>query len=190
MNTFISGTSFPSESAPLIAEHPIIMTLLMSLQLDGSSTACTMGLTIFIKLMPVFAIAALDKLKKILPRLLAILARIVCWRGRGYSTNFEGDELTKPDVSPVERQRLYPIREDLFWKRLELSFDMTASPAPSAKRFFTFLYFLFPCNTIRFLRQPIQYLASHDVPSPYTIGWLEVLDEDNIKSKSEVNIIH
>ncbi|CCM02390.1 uncharacterized protein FIBRA_04488 [Fibroporia radiculosa] len=78
-----------------------------------------------------------------------------------------------------------PIREDIEWVRLEQTFDGGTSSAPSAHRYFTALYYLFPCNVIRFLRYPVRYLSDSGLDSPYTIGWDEALDEDKIRSTSE-----
>lgn len=82
-----------------------------------------------------------------------------------------------------------PIREDLGWNALELTFDGPQSKAPSAHRYFTFLYYLFPCNTIRFLRYPVKYLDDNGLESLYAVDWEQALDEDKIRSKSEVSRI-
>ena len=80
-----------------------------------------------------------------------------------------------------------PIREDIEWSRLKLTFDGAVSKAPSAHRYFTFLYYLFPCNTIRFLRYPVRYLNDSNLESFYAVSWEDALDEAKIRSSSEVS---
>ncbi|KAI0085382.1 hypothetical protein BDY19DRAFT_996910 [Irpex rosettiformis] len=77
-----------------------------------------------------------------------------------------------------------PIRTEVEWVRLEQTFTGATSPPP-LQRYFTLLYYLFPCNTLRFLRLPAVYLEKSRLGSPYTSIWEEALDEDKIRSKSE-----
>ncbi|OBZ75601.1 Tuberous sclerosis 1 [Grifola frondosa] len=70
-------------------------------------------------------------------------------------------------------------------ERLELTFDGPTSSAPSPHRYFTFLYYLFPCNTLRFLRYPVAYLNDSELETLFTVDWDEALDVDKIRSKSE-----
>ncbi|KAL1742241.1 hypothetical protein HDZ31DRAFT_84260 [Schizophyllum fasciatum] len=175
--------------APVLAQHDLFMSLLNSLMLDNSSTACTCSILLLVKMLPNFAVHASRDLKRVLPKLLAILARIMSWRGRPAPT-FED-----PDIIPVydrdleaeldrdTRQPLH-INPDLQWQRLELTFS-TATSAPSPRPLYTMLYYLFPCNVIKFLRSPIDYLLFHEVPTPYTVDWGAALDDAEIRSKSE-----
>lgn len=174
-------------------------SLLHSLIFDNSSTVCTIALTVLIKLLPIFAIKACQQLKSLLPLLLVVLARILCWKERQSSSPIvpvlpdpdeddEDDALASDDDEDVVREGSRPlqIREDIEWERLELTFDGPASKAPSPDRYFTFLYYLFPCNVIRFLRCPVRYLTDNGVDSLYAVEWEEALDAEKIKSKSEV----
>ncbi|KAI4524385.1 hypothetical protein K525DRAFT_235719 [Schizophyllum commune Loenen D] len=175
--------------APIFAQHELFTSLLNSLMLDNSSTACTCSILLMVKMLPNFAVHASRDLKRVLPTLLAILARIMSWRGRPAPT-FED-----PDIIPVydpdleaeldrdTRQPLH-INPDLQWQRLELTFS-AATSAPSPRPLYTMLYYLFPCNVIKFLRSPIDYLLFHEVPSPYTVEWSAALDDAEIRSKSE-----
>lgn len=201
LNSYTSQASFPSSAAPILASHPLITSLLLSLQLDNSSTVCTIALTILIKLLPIFAVEAGDKLKDMVPRMLAVLARIICWKERPFTASgstrpsgLSADRLSIVEeeveavvaFGTVDQSKPLDIRPELNWQRLELSFESAASSAPPPQQFFTFLYYLFPCNTIRFLRHPTQYLMEKQTPSPYTLDWEEALDEAHIKSRSEV----
>ena len=64
--------------------------------------------------------------------------------------------------------------------------DSIPSLPPDPRRYFTFLYGVFPCNVIAFIRHPDRYLAAHPCESPYELPWDEVIDEDELKSRSRV----
>ncbi|KAF8212369.1 hypothetical protein K438DRAFT_1806415 [Mycena galopus ATCC 62051] len=187
INLYTSVPSFPS-FADVLAAHPLMSSLLYSLLLDKSSTLCTIGLTIVVKLLPIFAVAACEDLKILLPRLLTILARVLCWKERAPQT-------TSPDAEPEVEQELEQewedtgptlfVGEDLSWEVLQQSFDTGSSSAPSPRRYYTLLYYLFPCNVLRFLRSPVLHLTTNDVESPYTVDWETALDEQKIRSKSQ-----
>ncbi|KAJ7582870.1 hypothetical protein C8J56DRAFT_955946 [Mycena floridula] len=164
-------------SVPEFASHPLMTSLLHSLLLDNSSTVASIGLVLFSKLLPMLAIHAPTELKLALPTLLAILARMVCWKERSPS-----DILLRGDDSDTTSLEL---RGDLEWQRLELTFDGTVTSSPSPRRFYSCLYYLFPCNLLRFLREPIVYMSANNFQSPYTVGWDVLLDEDHIRTRSE-----
>ncbi|EMD38392.1 hypothetical protein CERSUDRAFT_113551 [Gelatoporia subvermispora B] len=195
---YTSHKSFP-KCIPVLAAHPLLESFTHSLLFDNSSTVATLLLTILTKLLPLLAVHAPDHLKRILPSLLVALARIICWRARLATPHVlpeidtllddpafvgEGEE-DKEKLEDETDSTPTPIREDVEWERLERTFDGPTTAAPSAHRFFTMLYFLFPCNVIRFLRWPVRYLTDIKFDSLYTIGWDEVLDEDKIRSKAE-----
>ncbi|KAH7889452.1 hypothetical protein F5I97DRAFT_1844460 [Phlebopus sp. FC_14] len=191
LNCFTSDDAFPPLAADL-ADHPLMDSLFNSLLLDNSSTVCTIGLSVLVKLLPIFAVRACESLKIMLPRLLAILARAICWKGRAtpVSTTPVIPEATgeAPNVAqqPEEFAGSVPLelRPGLGWQRLELTFNTASSPPPSGT-YFSCLYYLFPCNLFRFLRGPITYLNDRGYQSPYTVSWDDALDETNIRSKSE-----
>ncbi|KAG2756024.1 hypothetical protein P692DRAFT_20826166 [Suillus brevipes Sb2] len=195
LNRYTSEPSFQPLAAAL-ADHPLLDSLLNSLLLDNSSTICTIGLTVIVKLLPIFAVKACEELKLMLPRLLAILARIICWKERSVSKPVfeEGvediDECSTNDDAQVSAINQFtassnlPLRPGLGWDRLELMFN-AASSAPPPGIYFSCLYYLFPCNLLRFLRGPSAYLNDRRYESPFSISWDDALDEDNIRSKSE-----
>jgi hypothetical protein len=169
----------------------------MSLLLDNSSTVCTTGLTVLVKLLPIFAVHACEGLKRLLPQFLAILVRIICWKERPlFNLHSSASSTAQLDETSIQAEldldhelqgdRPLHVRADLGWERLELTFDATASSAPSPRAFFTRLYYLFPRNTLRFLREPIIYLAENAVISPYSVSWEKALDEVKIRTKCEV----
>jgi hypothetical protein len=175
-------------------------SILTSLLVDDSTTACTISLTMLTKLLPIFAVRACSALKRLLPQLFAVLARILCWPEGAPSTSTHsplpdstasdeehGTDGENPGQA-TEIKRTLDANLDLQWERLELSFDSTATSAPSPERYFTFLYFLFPCNLIAFLRDPVGYLAERKVERPYAVDWEDALDHEQIKTKSEVGI--
>jgi len=172
-------------------------SLLLSLLLDNSSTVCTIGLTLLENLFPMFAVQACEQLKSMLPKFLTILARLLCWKERPPSIRnspTQDMDLAEDTDSEAEQDLManhtFETRPDLHWERLELSFRATASSAPSPRRYFTILYYLFPCNVLRFLRDPVLYLNQNGSESPYLLCWDDVLDEDEIRSKSEVIKVH
>lgn len=178
-----------------------MQSLINCLVLDNSSTECTVGITVLTKLLPIFAVKACEDLKRILPSLLLVLARIVCWEARQTETlpalsfaagrGRDTDVLIEPTIDdPQDYMKLdsgsrLPIHPELQWQRLEQTF-ISASSAPPLQQYFAFLYYLFPCNTLRFLRGPALYLSKSGFESPYTLSWEDALDEDKIRSKSEV----
>ncbi|KAG0705958.1 hypothetical protein DFH29DRAFT_235684 [Suillus ampliporus] len=190
LNRYTSEPSFQSLAA-VFAGHPLLDSLLNSLLLDNSSTVCTIGLTVIVKLLPIFAVKACEELKMLLPRLLAILARIICWKERSVP-KFE-EEVEDTDESSAKQAPAHneftaspnlPLRPELGWERLELTFN-AASSAPPPGCYFSCLYYLFPCNLLRFLRGPSAYITDRGYESPFSISWEDALDEDNIRSKSE-----
>jgi hypothetical protein len=183
LNSYSSQPNFP-ELAPVLAAHPLFSSLILSLEVDGSSTACTVGLTFFTKLLPIFAVHAPEALKANLPHFLTILARNVSWKARPSLSVFTSPD---PEAEPGNRVDPLKISSDLGWERLELTFNATASAAPSVDRYFTHLYYLFPCNVVEFVRHPAEYLNSAGVVCPYVAGWHRVFDGDQIHRKSQVS---
>ncbi|KAH7924575.1 hypothetical protein BV22DRAFT_1090648 [Leucogyrophana mollusca] len=194
LNYYTSEPAFQSLAA-VLADHPLVDSLLNSLLLDNSSTVCTIGLTVLVKLLPIFAVQACEDLKVMLPRLLAILARVICWKERSASTpppivSPTQEDQDPADVQPettndiVESAPALVLRPDFGWERLELTFN-AASSAPPSGTYFSCLYYLFPCNLLRFFRAPAAYLNDRGYETPYTVNWDDALDEDNIRSKSE-----
>ncbi|VDB94821.1 unnamed protein product [Peniophora sp. CBMAI 1063] len=176
-----------------LAEHALISSILTSLLVDNSTTVCTFSLTLLAKLLPLFAVHSCVTLKSNLPRLFAILSRIVCWKERTGDHTAEvevqdGDETDGTIPGPVEGSRALDTNPDLDWNRLELSFTAPSS-APPPHRYFAILYYLFPCNLLQFLRQPANYLVDRGIESPYAVEWEEALDHDQIKTKCEVLLL-
>ncbi|KAH9842596.1 Hamartin protein-domain-containing protein [Rhodofomes roseus] len=194
LNVYTSQPQF-LDVASVLASHRLTTTILHSLLFDNSSTVAVVALTVLTKLLPIFAVKATDKLKRYVPLLVLVLARVVCWRERQDPAQSEpplDSEGTSEsgNVSDVEEglpdaAYTLPISEDINWERLEQTFLGGASSAPSAHRYFTMLYYLYPCNTLRFLRYPKQYMADFGCENPYAVDWEEVLDEPQIRSKSE-----
>jgi hypothetical protein len=67
-----------------------------------------------------------------------------------------------------------------------LEIDSFPCRSPDPMRYFTFLYGVYPCNVIAFIRHPDRYLAAHPCESPYELPWDEIIDEDELKSRSRV----
>lgn len=67
-----------------------------------------------------------------------------------------------------------------------IAVDSVSSRPPDPKHYFTFLYGVYPCNVIHFIRHPERYLAANPCESPYELPWDEIIDEDELKSRSRV----
>lgn len=172
LNCLTSDQTFPPLS-PNLADHPLMNSLLNSLLLDGSSTVSTIGLTVLAKLLPMFAVHSYEELKKMLPHLFVVLAKVMCWKER----------VLPVDLPPDEVEEVADAAE-----KVTEEFRATSS-APSSDTYFSLLYYLFPCNLLRFLRAPCAYLHDRGFETPYTVNWEDALDEANIRSKAEVRCV-
>ncbi|KAJ3478297.1 hypothetical protein NLI96_g9847 [Meripilus lineatus] len=192
---------FPTKVAAVMAAHPVMQSLLYSLLFDISSTACNIGLKVLTKLLPIFAVHACERLKELLPQLLLILARVISWRtpppsGDPFLPSVEGlglapdilkavtDEESTPNIIQTEFRDPFQIRPDIEWQRLDIVFTLSPFPPPP-QQYFAFLYYLFPCNVVRFLRLPVGYLSEVNADNPYGVSWDVALDEGLIRSKAE-----
>ncbi|KAJ7219154.1 hypothetical protein GGX14DRAFT_590318 [Mycena pura] len=184
INLYTSVPTFQSFAA-VLATHPLMSSLLHSLLLDNSFTSCTIEMSIFVKLLPIFAVEASEALKSILPQLLSILAKMLCWRERPRRITPQSPEEEAVEEEPdQDTGPALCLRDDLSWQVLELSLDgMTSAPSP--RHYYTLLYYLFPCNVLQFLKSPVLYLTQNKVPSPYNVDWDAVFDEQKVRSKSE-----
>jgi hypothetical protein len=189
LSRFTSLDTFAS-SAQILAGHPLLTSLLRSLLLDNSSTLCSVGITLCSKLLPLFAVHAPTELKAILPNLLTILARILCWKERTpqdiSELNLDMEVADNSNDGDVVSPPTLELRSDFEWTKLELTFDASPSTTPPIDRLFTIIYYLYPCNLMRFLRGPIHHILTCNLPSPYTVGWADALDEQLIRSRCEV----
>ncbi|EST08538.1 Hamartin [Kalmanozyma brasiliensis GHG001] len=168
--------------------------LILSLQLDTSTTCVSLGVTALIMLIPHIPNWIANGGAGGLPTLLSIFARIVDWRrlGHGWESRVGDDpELVEmrrekdEEFSEIDRlgKRLN-IKPALRWNRLESTFDTTMSTPPNAEHLFTFLYGLFPCNIIRFMRSPIDYLRKASFDSPFEGPWEDMMDEVAVQNRS------
>ncbi|KAJ4488052.1 hypothetical protein J3R30DRAFT_3789656, partial [Lentinula aciculospora] len=180
MNLYTSSSVFEPLTATL-ASHPLMSTLLSSLLYDSSSTSCITGLTIMVKLLPMLAVRACVELKSMIPQLFAIFVRVLCWKERLCFHDQDEDEVDFDDENEL---KMPTLRSEIEWDQLELMFE-NSTTAPSSVKLFTHLYYLFPCNLIKFLRGPIEYLANSDLECPYVGDWESVLDVSQIRTKSE-----
>ncbi|KAF9566237.1 hypothetical protein CPC08DRAFT_703975 [Agrocybe pediades] len=188
LNVFTYAPNFAS-AAKILPNLPLMRSLLLSLFLDNSSTACTLEVTLLVKLLPYFAVNARKELKELLPKLLAILARIMCWKKRRASRDkMPADEEVDVDFEKeLERETnpLLTISPDIGWERLEMVFNVATSFPPQSRPYFTTLYYLYPSNLLRFLRNPAQYLHDNNITSPYVESWEQALDQNEIRRRSE-----
>ncbi|KAJ3935249.1 MAG: hypothetical protein NXY57DRAFT_1046822 [Lentinula lateritia] len=180
MNLYTSSPVFESLAANL-ASQPLMSTLLSSLLYDNSSTSCAVGLTILVKLLPMIAVHASAELKRMIPQLFTIFVRVLCWKER---RNFHDQDDDGVDFVDEDAPKMPALRPETDWQQLELMFG-NSSTAPSSVKLFTYLYYLFPCNLLKFLRNPIAYLTESDLECPYVGDWESTLDASEIRTKSE-----
>lgn len=207
LDSFITQPSFVEISSSVIS-HPLLSSLLISLEVDNSSTVCAVELACLVKLLPVAAVKSFSVLKETLPCLLGILGRVLCWKSRNgrlqqvnkvaYSDllDYNDDSLLaeaerKEEQDTLEivenRQLKLKLRDDFQWERLERTFDMSTSSLPVPRQYFTILYYLFPCNLVHFMRHPIKYLTDNNLESPFTVGWEDALDDLEIRTAGSVS---
>lgn len=174
-----------------VVSTPFVRFLLMSLQLDTSKTAAALGSFALSTLIPHIPNWIANGGAGGLPALLSILARITDWRKLG--PNWEDREKALLDDEGKETEewaqvqrisRRLNVRSDVQWKRLGTDSDNIAPAAPDAERLFTFLYGIFPCNVIRFLRAPVDYLRKAEYESPFQSDWDDIIDEIAVQNSS------
>ena len=173
LNNYSSHSDFPPHST-VLANHPLLDSLVLSLELDRSSTACAVGLTLVSKLLPLLAVHAPQKLISRLPQFISILARVSSWH-TGTPQDAIEDERLLPDVNP-----------DLHWQPLAFTFNLAAF-APETDRYFSQLYYLFPWNLVKFARDPVEYVERSGFECPYTVGWGTVLNKTAISARIEAS---
>jgi len=188
LNLLSSHSSY-SLIVHVLSKHQLFHYLLLSMLLDNSSTVCSAGLTFLAKSLPYLAVHAREQLRHYVPYFLAILARTLCWKKRyPFMPGADGDS---PDPQ-FERelagitQKILHVRPDLEWHRLEMTFSSMVSLPPNSRPFFSFLYYLYPSNVLGFLRDPVMFLVSYGIDSPYMESWKDAFDEDEVRRKSEV----
>ncbi|KIK59820.1 hypothetical protein GYMLUDRAFT_659968 [Collybiopsis luxurians FD-317 M1] len=181
-------------SPTLQPSRPLVSTLLQSTLYDDSATALSVALTILVRLLPIMAVYDSAELKRIVSQLFVVFVRALCWPGNRES--MRGNFVEAEEFIEESSNKTWSLRPEILesWQRLDPTFGNSSpsfsSSAVPAGRLFTYLYYLFPCNLLRFLRDPIQYLTEPeaDFECPYIGGWTEVLDVAEIRTKSEVRV--
>ncbi|KIL68561.1 hypothetical protein M378DRAFT_120766 [Amanita muscaria Koide BX008] len=188
LNIYSSSSSFAT-SAIIMAKHPLMIHLLLSMLFDNSSTVYSAGLSVVVKLLPVLAAHAHEELRALLPMLLTVLAGLMCWKQRHTTyvqTSLDGAPNTgiqselEEEANPVLRPH-----PQWNWERLERTFNLRTPVCPSPRPYFTILYYLYPAKLLKFLRSPVKYLTDDGFPSPWTEGWEQALNQDEIRACSE-----
>jgi len=233
---FISAN--PSSAYHLIAT-PLPAEVLMSLQIDTSTTVISLGVRLVVMLLPHIPMWFANGGGGGLPALMAIFARVIDWRifgngweervnqaslgsdagsvagdsltasggdgaggggadtassqghdGAGHSAVSLNDEIINKkaalDIEWMELDRIgkrLVLREDVQWSRLTSIYDTSDISAPDAVLLFTYLYGLFPANSIRFLRAPVDYLRKAHYVSPSAASYDDLIDELTIHDR-------
>ncbi|KAG8898751.1 hypothetical protein FRB99_007182 [Tulasnella sp. 403] len=172
----------PELSVTDFADSTLLKSLMLSLQVDSSTTVVSVGISVLIMMLPQIAHLAPTTLNSHLPTLLSILCRVICWRDKP-SNSALSDPLIPMQQEGTPSHPTVALASDLNWSRLESSFDLAVSPPPDARLFFQFMYGLWPINTLTFLRRPVAYLENAGVKCPFSVGWDEIIDVDEVHSR-------
>ncbi|CAG8494593.1 1181_t:CDS:10 [Ambispora leptoticha] len=163
----------------LILETRLFDSLLTSLQKDTSTTLLSLSLTTLIMLMPHIYTSVISYL----PQLYIIFTRILCWDKRtSRSAAFEDDDnhsLLLGEDSLNEEKCMRKPSNEIGWQRFDSTFDTAPSTPPDCRQLFTFLYGMFPCNTVKFLQNPTDWAQEMNY-----VHMSEEIDDDVIRSRS------
>ncbi|TIA87531.1 hypothetical protein E3P99_03113 [Wallemia hederae] len=150
----------------------LFQLIILSSLTDNDSSVISLINCIYSILLPKFQIL----LSKYIPTFLAFIGRILVWKRR--KNAFIHSEI----INEIDKLAVTPkltLKNSSFDQLLQDS-KFTPSPSP----LFTFLYGIFPANTLAFLRSPIEYLKSFDFENPYNQDLDQWLYEDLIKARS------
>lgn len=158
-------------SHQLISSDLFQLIILSSLT-DNDSSVISLINCIYSILLPKFQIL----LSEYIPTFLAFIGRILVWKRRknAFIHSEIINEIDKLAVTPT-----LTLKNQEFDQLIQDS-KFTPSPSP----LFTFIYGIFPANTLAFLRAPIDYLKSFDFDNPYNQDLDQWLFEDLIKARS------
>ncbi|KAG9299233.1 hypothetical protein G9A89_013881 [Geosiphon pyriformis] len=162
-----------------ILETSLFDSLLTSLQKDTSTILLSLSLTTLIMLMPHICTSVIPYL----PQLYIIFTRILCWDKR--SSRLEGfdngeNDFLLPDEDLIENRRSRKSNDELNWQRFDSTFDTAPSTPPDCRQLFTFLYGMFPCNTVKFLQNPTSWVQEMNY-----VHISEDIDDEVIRSRSQ-----
>jgi len=166
------------EYAKILPQHAVMDKLVLCLYFDNSSTVCASAVTLLARLIPYIAACDATVMKHLLPQFLAILVRIMLWKERPDADEFADDTPSDPELDrelEKEANRTLRISPKITWERLETMFNRLSAmkQVPHSRSLFTILYYLFPSNVLRFLRNPVQYLVDKGLESPFVETWAE-----------------
>lgn len=190
-----------------ITKTPLPQLLLRSLELDTSKTVVTVGVRALTMLIPHIpdwiALGGAGGL----PAFLSVLARIVDWRrlAPGWEDRL-GQELDSErqilDADYLEMDRIgyrTQLKPGITWEPISmfslpvltrwLTFasaskaDKVDLAVPNAQPLFTFLYGIFPCNTVRFFREPIAYMEKSGYETVFKATWADVMDQRQLQAR-------
>ena len=176
LNIYSSNPDFPPHSK-VLANHPLLDSLVLSLEIDRSSTTCAVGLTLITRLLPLLAVHAPNTLVSRLPQFISILARVSSPHTGTTQDAIEDGTPVVPDVNP-----------DLHWQPLTFTFDLAAF-ASETDQYFSQLYYLFPWNLVKFSWDPVEYVEQSGFECPYIAGWTAVLNKTTIRARIEASFL-
>ncbi|TIB28313.1 hypothetical protein E3P86_03878 [Wallemia ichthyophaga] len=150
----------------------LFQLIILSSLTDNDSSVISLISCIYSILLPKFPIL----LSKYIPTFLAFIGRILVWKRR--KNAFIHSEIIN-EIDKLAVTRTLTLKNKDF---IQLTQDSKFTPSPSP--LFTFIYGIFPANTLAFLRSPIEYLNSFEFDNPYVQDIDQWLFVDLIKARS------
>ncbi|KAH7107732.1 hypothetical protein BKA62DRAFT_684269 [Auriculariales sp. MPI-PUGE-AT-0066] len=186
---------------PAFLQSDLFSKILLSLSVDKSAFVMTLGVSVLVMSLPYFAVRAPNDLAARLPELLVMLARVLASNAlqrppaheilskglvESGDPDDEGimDDGGSPELSRHIQCSDLEVRPELQWSRLERTPLPLSSGLSSADHLFGYLYGLFPCNTVIFIRHPFQYIEDHQISCPFVVGWEKTIDEGQMRSRA------
>lgn len=125
---------------------PLLQQLYTCLERDLSSTVLSIGATVLAMILPHIC----DIIVPELARLFRIYGRLASWQ----YVAIEDDV----DAEPLQVEKTTDTSQNAQWEVMNHVYEVNDSRVPVICPLFTFLYGLFPSNTIEFLRNPTVYI--------------------------------
>lgn len=159
-----------------VLQTPLLDHLLQCLEIDSSTTAISLALTVLIMFMPHLC----NSLAVYLPRLFIVYTRVLCWDKFGIARqdatqNFRTD-------TPLSVEKYEDSITVSGWQKLNSSFETATSTTPEVGDYFSFLYGLYPINFLSFIREPYKFLERANYMD---LDRLDI-DEEAIRQRTEL----
>lgn len=147
----------------LVANTPLVGSLLKCLMNDTSTMALAVALNTLIMLLPHIP----GSLGPHLPRLFLVYSRLLCWeKFSPFSTETQKNLVTDDRVDTADDDERDPrdVGIDPHWEKVTPVDEFAETSTPEIKNYFTFLYGMYPLNFMSYIRRPRKYLKTLNFP--------------------------